>query len=505
MTQGAQSVGTGFTNTAITGEKLTTLAKKNPNLANYISSVFGVAVNGANSAAGAINAASGTLDRYTKNAIQTLFSVENSIGGAVGSASNAVSGSLGGAANSITQGIASAKQDLNELLKPVSAFTGSTLGTLTNLMRDPLGAPLAIANSIAAVIDKVSPGFVNRMDATFKKFKVDDLLNLPTQIMGSIRNLLGIVDQLLAVPFGIMKDLYMGLMSIMQSISDFLDSIISSIFDFFFGPGGLLDSIFPVSEILAFLDAVGELASFFGQITSFFGGFAAVDNILSQATSFASQATSILGNPAAIAQSYLNSAVGSSGAGQILGAIRNPQQFLNSIIPPQVSGLLGQIGGAPGLGFGSNTGYGFGGVMSSLGQGVISQLMGQYAPQAAIIGQYLGLGQGQGVVNTQQGNQPAVGSSSINGWPIVQGHPIQQTPQNRVLNAGMTSQQLQQGAASTGGFYNFNSGKQQQTGFANPAASSQVVTNASLAQVEPNSPAGRRGGGSSIRKLLGTD
>ena len=61
---------------------------------------------------------------------------------------------------------------------------------------------------------------------------------------------------------------------------------------------------------------------------------------------------------------------------------------------------------------------------------------------------------------------------------------------------------LQEGAAKTGGFYNTAVGKFQQTGFANSAPRSTLVTNASLAQVERNAPAARRNQYVNVRRTV---
>lgn len=456
---GVATVGSGYSTTAISQVKCNTLAKKNPGLAQFVANTFGLAVQGANAAAGSVNNAGQDLDRYTKNVLQTIFSAENYLGDTVGNAATGAASGISAAGNSISSGISQAKQDLNELLKPVSSFTGSTLGTLTNLLKDPTGPVLGIPNAIASTLDRVSKGLVNKIDATLKKYKVDDLLNLPTTIMGGVRNLLSIVDKLLAVPFQIMQDLYNGVMQIMSAISGLVDDIIGSIIDFFFGPGGLLDSLFPFSALLELLDAVsgivGLAGGVLGEISSITGGFSMVQGILGQAQGFLGQATSILSNPAALAQSYISSAIGSSGAGQILSALRNPQQLLSSMLPPQVSGLLGQIGGASGLGFGSNLMYGFEGIMSGLGQNVIGQIMGNYPKLTAILSPVLGLGQmGNPAVNPSQGYPPGVDSSSIGGQAITQGNPVDLAQRDTIFPTGAAAQLQKGGNPSIYPFWN---------------------------------------------------
>lgn len=451
-----ETVGTAYNTTAITLEKTRTYYSKNPDLAKYIATVFGLDLTldqrytpsstnsndeadvkpstptsspttGGGRASGISSGSSDQkLDKYAKNVLQTIYSAENYLNGTGGGAGGGAGS--GGTGAGLTGGLAGAKADLAELLKPVSTFTGATLGTLANVLRNPLGAPLAIAEGLASVIDRVSPGFTNKIDATIKKYNLENLANLPDQIVGGVRNMLSMIDRLLAVPFAYLEDLYNGLMGLMQQISKLVDDLIATFFNFFFGPNGVLDQLFPISLVLQVLQAAGELVALFGMLNSMFGGFTAVSNILGQVNGFISQATSIISNPQQLIMSYLPSQVT-----DFLSAIRNPEQFLNQIIPPQVAGLLGQIGNISGLGFSSNLGYGLEGVLSSIKGGILTKVFDQYLQQISIIAPKLGQGLGSGIGATQRDVNPVVNTSPIGGQPISQGVPIDTKPRRRVL------------------------------------------------------------------------
>lgn len=428
----SRTVGSAYTTTAITQEKLATLAKKNPSLAGYIGSVFGVGISSLNATAGSINNAAGDFDRYTKNVLQTLFSAENyfqtTLGGTAGAAAESI-GNFGGAATeSIRNFSSNIRTQLSELLAPVSAFTGATLGTLTNILRDPLGAPFYIGQSIVNLVDKVNPGFANRTDATLKKYNIDNLQNLPSQVMGSINNLVQLIDGVLSLPFIILSDLYNGLMQLMSAIGQLIDDLISEVFnliwDFLIG---LLDSLVPISAFLELFQAVSDFVNIFSGITSAFGGFQTVNNFLGQIGNYTSFATSVLTNPQQLFMSYLPPQVN-----QVLSTIRNPQQFLESMIPPEVTGFLNQIGSVVGIGFTGNMGYGFGQALETLSQGVLRQVLGQYSQQAGILAPYLGLNSTP-LVNTKQNYPPGVDTSPIGGQPVVQGVPVDLAPRPDVL------------------------------------------------------------------------
>jgi hypothetical protein len=489
----ATTVGTGYNTTAITRLKIMTMARKNPALAEWAYSVFGLSAptgwsssSGMNQGQGPTNAnasvgygssGSGTgatrvsggsftasksdssqqVNKYTKNVLQTIFSAENYLNGSAGGSggNSGGPGSIGGALSSATSGIndlstsissglAAAKADLAELLKPVSSFTGATLGTLPNLLKNPMGAPLALAESIAHVVDRVSPGFTNRIDATIKKYNLENLANLPDQIIGGVRNLLSKVDSLLAVPFSYLSDLYNGLMSLMKSIGEVVDSLLQSVFNFFFGPNGMLDQLFPISQILQVLQAVGELFSMFSMISNLVGGIATVNNIIGQVNGFLSQATSILSNPQQLIMSYIPSQVT-----DVISSLRNPEQFLSSIIPPEVSGLLSQISSVSGLGFSSNLGYGLGGVLESIKGGILTKVFDQYTKQLGILSPKLGQSSESGTANTQQDHTPTVGTSPIGGQPVVQGVPIDTQPRGKIIPDNTSSSSSTSGGSFT--------------------------------------------------------
>lgn len=444
-----QSVGTAFSNSAITLTKIQTLKRKNPEMGNFAAQTFGIKDNSGTSSNQGFSGqpAQSSMDRYTKNALQTLFSAENHLQVSVQQAAGGAAEGISSLGAGIQGGIAGAKQDLNKLLAPVSSFTGSTLGALTNLARNPLGAPQAIGNSLMHVMDKVSPGLTNKLDSAVKLINVDGLQHSGTQLMGGISSLMSLVDSLLSVPFQMAEDLYNGVMQIMQQISQMLDGILSSILDLFFGPNGLLDMILPMDLIMGFLEAVGELASVVGDIGNLVGGFSMVTDFASQVQGMVGQASSALSNPLSLAQSYLPSQaqafLGGGGiqgmmggqVGQYMNMLRNPEQALQQMLPPSISQQFQQLSQIPGLGRVGNTGFGLGNVLDTVKQGVISSTMSQFSQQAGILGPLLRAGETNPLVtNTQQAFPPSVVPSSMNpSIPTVQNVPIQTTPAPKIF------------------------------------------------------------------------
>lgn len=438
----SSTVGTRFINSASTYKKCETLARTNPDLASFAANLFGVGSpsnNGTTLIAqvGSVQDQVNSLDKYSRNTIQSLFSVELLMAQSVGSLTETGASGVVQAGDIIHEGVTGVKEQIGEILKPISTAVGSTLGTLTNVLKDPLGSPFAIPNTLMAVVDKVSPKFANTIDATIKKLHLDELANLPSQVFGSLRSLASLVDSVLAVPLSLIQDLYLGLMQIMNSISDLLDSIVSSIFDFFFGPGGVLDSILPIAAILDLVNTVSELAAEIGALVNVFGGGLYVNQYLGMLQGYTSQLTNVLSNPQSLLMSYLPPEIG-----QYTSLLRNPQQLMNELVPQEILGQLSQIGQIPGLGSIGNFGYGLEGVLSSLKPGIVGRILNNFESQLGVLAPVLNTGTGgNAITNTQQGFPPSVDPASTNpSIPVVQGVPVQLTESPEVLQRKRASE-----------------------------------------------------------------
>jgi hypothetical protein len=433
-------VGTKNINNASTEEKIRTLARTKPGMARFLNDNFQSNVQFAEGEQGqAKNETS--LDRYTRNAMVTLFSAEIQAENALASTLTPVSEGISGVKEEAVHQIQGVKENINKLLKPVSSATGATLGNLTNVLKDPLGAPSAIGQSVINLIDKVNPGFADSLDATFKKYKADELTNLPGQAIGSIRNLAALADSILSVPFSIAEDLYNGLMDIMQEIGDLVDSIMSAVFDLFFGPGGVVDSIIPLSMIQEFLDTLGEVASIVGGLSQIAGGFDQITNITSQVTSYTTQATSILNNPIQLAQQFVTPEIE-----QGMRALRDPQAFVEKLLPSSIVGQIQQMQNVPGLGFVGNLGYGVRGSLETLSQGVFTKMVDNFTDQLHILSPSLNKKTNTlPAHDSQAAHSPKIDSASTNpNIATVQGVPVQATPRAPIFStneAGVKQQE----------------------------------------------------------------
>lgn len=425
------TIGGSYTNPERTKEKIRTLNRKNPPLAAFAANFFGLFVDGVNTAdaaAGSINNQLQSLDSYSRNLFLTLFSVELQSQQTTTNIATNISGAVRDFTADVVRESQELKQDLKKQLQPVSTNVGQTLVNLTNVLRDPIGAPFAIAQTIAKMIDNVNPDFTNNLDATLKKFNVDELANLPSQVYGGLRSLISLVDAVLALPFIILEDLYNGLMEIMEAISELIDALIASVLDFIIGPDGLLDNLFGIAEILDFLQAVGEFTSIVGGITGAFTGANAINQTLVQVNNFSAQATTFITNPAQLARAYIPTEVN-----QTLGALRNPDQVLDQMIPVELKNQLANIGRLPGLGFVGNMGYGVQESLAALKGGLLSRITDQFENQLGVISPTLNLRGPDPLTNTQQPAPADIEASAVTGQPSVKGVPQKLEPSSPVL------------------------------------------------------------------------
>ena len=365
------------------------------------------------------SAVSGTIDKSSRLCIQkAVVAASGSLSKGINDTTSSIAEGISSTSEITSEAILDLKTTVNKALKPISSATGSMLGSMTQIAKNPLGAPQLLSNSIVSLVDKINPGLVDQMDSSYKSLQLENLQNLPGQVMGSIRNLATAADAILSVPFTIMSDLYNGLMEIMQELSKMVDELMSSVMDFILGPGGLLDSVFPISALLELLEEVSELASFVGGISQMAGGFNIIGDFAGQIGGFASQASSIVNNPLQLIQAYSPEASNALGSfSQMTGAMRNPEQVFQQFLPPEISDGMKNLSNIPGLGFVGNMGFSIGDSLDSLKQGVITSTLEQFADQLPIIGPLLNQQTSQGepaLTDTHQQGPTTFQTSEVN-------------------------------------------------------------------------------------------
>jgi len=349
------------------------------------------------------------IPNVTASIQQATVRTSNTIRGTTASTISGLRQNVGGILNTVTGGLNQFSTNLGSLLKPVSTFLGGTLAILTGIMQDPLGSIAFLPRTIGSILERINPQFAANTEATFKKYKIDTLLNLPGTIIGGIRSLLTFADAVLSLPLIILQDIYNGLMEVMEAVNEIINGFLNQIYNFFFGPNGILDNIIPIGQILSFINEISSLASEIGGISGAFLGSNPITSYTLQVQGYANQIGSFIQNPFDTLFAYAPPQVS-----QALYLVRNPQQMINSLLPPQLSQLFAGVSKASGFGFNGNMGYGFGSVLNGVRGGVLSSILTNFSAQYPILTPLLGLLGGSGAGAAGGGNNTSLFTSPVN-------------------------------------------------------------------------------------------
>jgi DNA-binding transcriptional MerR regulator len=317
--------------------------------------------------------------------------------GPAGAALGGVAGGIDDFSNSITGTLDKLTEQINTNLEPISDFMGSTLGTITGVIQDPLG-PNGLGNVATRLLNSVSPGFGDKVNGLNKTLNLEAMARFPSQVMAGVNHLMEAVNNLLAIPLSILSEIYYGLMSIIKSISKMINSIMDGFMQLILN---FLDSIIPIKSIMGLLDAVSGLANQIGGLAGAFN-LSMVTDITSQITGFTDQFTSILNNPLDFAMSFAPPGVSSflnglqnpeALVGQFLPAevsgfidnIQNPQDLIKQFLPPQMAQAFDKISDMTGFGYNGNMGFGFASALKQTQGSVLSSILSQNQKQAKVL------------------------------------------------------------------------------------------------------------------------
>jgi hypothetical protein len=398
------------------------------------------------------------LDKYTINTVKNLHSTHTFIQDGITSATSGIASSISGATEGLQKFEEEAIHDIQgwgagikKAMEPVGLC--SAIGDSTDVVKNPLGAPQFLANSISSLVGKISPQFVQNMDDSYKSLKLEGMQHLPSKMMGSIRNLATAADAILSVPFEIMSDVYNGLMEILEAIADLIDGLVALVMNLAMAAAkALLDRFIPTEQLIQFFNAVGDLASFVGDIAGMVGGFSAVADIAGQVGDYASLASGALNNPLGAAIQFVPGASdavnqGLGMVGQVTSALRNPEQFL----PPEIGQQMQKISQIPGLGFVGNLGYSVGDTLDTLSDGVFEAALGKYADKSPMIKSFFNKPQDEPpAVDTQEAYADDFEAPKAGAYPVDAAGYSCSTSFPKVLSNGQTSQQSRNSVSAYG-------------------------------------------------------
>jgi phage-related protein len=284
---------------------------------------------------------------------------------------------IGSVSEGLTNTVDQANQAIADALKPVSGFMGATLFSLTNVMKDPLGALTDLPNTIRPVLDAISPTLYSNFVGTYKNHNLSKIFEIPGQVVGSIQSFIGLTDKILAIPLQLISDLYAGLQELMGIINDAINAIFDSIQKFLVS---MIDSLLPgltdfLSQLSIFANQIGSIATVFmgvNQITQFTNNLINITNTLN----------GIVQNPLDFAFSLLPPSVSEG-----IYLIQNPQQIINDLLSqvPEVNNFLGSISQITGYGLNGNMGYGLQSVLQGVQGGVLAGILNGFSTQFSIL------------------------------------------------------------------------------------------------------------------------
>lgn len=381
---------------AQTEQKIRILEKKDEKLGQLARSLFG---NGAPPTQEQLQ----NLSPANRTKLQSLFrqeiAVASSSSSSAGSSSNSTGGGgfaqspfnpfgptegnrFQGSIDAVNRTLDKTSQSIQEHFKPVGTAVGETLANATKFCQNPGGTLALIPGSLKNVIDRNYPEFSTNLENTWQKYNIDQLLNAPSALLGSVSNLITAADALLSIPFQIMSDLYNGLMDMILDLAEAIDQIFASFIEKIFE--SFLDAIAP--GLFEFLQEFAALAGEIAAISSIFLGSNQIAAFALNIQNYANALTSFISNPVNTLFAYAPPQIS-----QALYLLHNPQQLVNNILPPQLSQLLAPISQITGFGFNGNMGFGFASVLNGLRGGVISSILTNFAGQYPILGALLGL------------------------------------------------------------------------------------------------------------------
>lgn len=320
------------------------------------------------------NAMSLDVHRIVRNQYANLFTA--TANGTIACAENNIINAFADSEIAIANSLNNASASIRKTFKPVNKFIGSTLYNMTGILQDPFGHGLV--PGVSFLMDKINPDFTRSHQGAWLAQKMDELSHLPGSIYGSLQYLQSAMTggQLFG-PVQFVKDMYLGAIAIVRSIGKFINDLFQMLQEFVFS---ILDSIFPLTEILSFLNAVTQIAGTIGAIASAFGGLGQIANFTSQLTSITGQLGSILANPMGLAMRMMPPQVM-----QGLSYLNNPQALI-ATLPPPWSTIFCILNTISGTGYTYNMGYALGSTLNNIKSGVLAGIMSAFQCQMQILG-----------------------------------------------------------------------------------------------------------------------
>jgi hypothetical protein len=265
-------------------------------------------------------------------------------------------------------------EKLQEMLKPVSSFIGSTTGNLTGLLKSPIGSELSLPKTIQALMNDMNPGLAAKYETCYKKCCTEKLGEMPSTLIGNIQQMLKTASTGQPIPANLIIDIYHGAMDPMKSIRELSENV-SMILETFFN--NILRNALP--DVGRLLDSVVEFSDQLSGLSNTFSGLEQINTITDQLQTYTDKLDDFTQNPFEALTSYLPS--------DSLGgfSFQNSDRFFEKFIPPDIKNGLDKLQDMSGFNSSGKLGFGLDKYLKGIRGGTLSGIMEGYATQFSML------------------------------------------------------------------------------------------------------------------------
>ena len=256
---------------------------------------------------------------------------------------------------------------LHDVLKPVSGFVGSTLGTLTGVMKDPIGS---IPDSISHLMGKSDVKSQSSFARAYQALKIEEISKIPSNVLGSLDNLVNKHGTFL-------NDVYGGAQELLKDLNQLQSKLFENIQKVTFAA---IDSVIPINALTEFVGAATEFSAKINAISNMTGGNMQITQFAQTFQLQTQQLNQMVASPIEIAYRFTPPQLNQ---GQIM--LSNPTAALENMLPEDLKISVGRIASTLSPALGGNMGYGLFGMLASIKSGVIEDVVKNFSVQLGVL------------------------------------------------------------------------------------------------------------------------
>jgi len=260
--------------------------------------------------------------------------------------------------------------NLQDFLKPVSSFIGSTLGALTGMNKGATGS--GIPNTVQSFLERTDSKSPSTINSAYQSLKLDEINKMPTSVLGSL-NTLSNANSNASTPSGtLLNDVYGGTQGTMQKINKLKTTLLVNVEKSVFHA---LDSIIPAGSIAQFTGIISQLSNKLPSLAANFNGLGSLLKFSGNYQESFQQFNSVLSNPQKLMYQYSIPKMNS-----FQTTLYNPNEALEQYLPSNLKTSIGKVSSISSIGLGGSMGGGLFNQLESLLKGQVIQNILQMYP-----------------------------------------------------------------------------------------------------------------------------